>query len=100
MSGRIALANGAIAGARNQFIFMDQNRSNGNFSGNRCGARFFESLLHELKVGIHPGQRIADNTLFAPGLALHGPSANFHRAKDLPVAALTLTSSNPTDGDL
>ena len=53
MSSGIAVADGAIAGAGNWFVFMDQNGANGNFSGKRGGASFFESLLHEWEIGVH-----------------------------------------------
>ena len=53
VGGGVAVANGAIAGARNNSRIVDQDRANGNFSCKGRGAGLVEGLLHEFEVGLH-----------------------------------------------
>lgn len=50
---RIAVANGAVAGAREDFAVMDEDSSDGHFAGFGGGAGFLERKLHEDKVLAH-----------------------------------------------
>jgi len=53
VGGGVAVANGAVAGASEEFAVADEDGTDGNFAGGGCGAGFGESLLHELNVSFH-----------------------------------------------
>jgi hypothetical protein len=53
VGGRVAIANGAIAGASEDFAVVDDYCADRDFSGLGRGASFRESLLHDLDVGLH-----------------------------------------------
>ena len=53
MGSRVVVANGAIAGARDDFIVVDDKCADGNFSGGSGGAGLLEGELHEIEIGGH-----------------------------------------------
>jgi len=50
MSSRVAVADGAIAAARQDFAAINQHGADGDFAGFGGGARFFECQLHEFLI--------------------------------------------------
>ena len=58
--GGIAIANGAIPGARHNLSLVNQHRSDGHFSAGGRGARLVQSLLHKLKIdlAVHVSSRL------------------------------------------
>ena len=58
VGGGVAVANGAVAGAREEFAVMDEHGADGNFAAGGCSAGFGESFLHELEVRFHVWRRI------------------------------------------
>ena len=53
VSGRIVVANGAIAGASNDIVLVDKNGTDGNLTGFGGGSRFIEGELHVVEIGRH-----------------------------------------------
>src|SRR6266702_1274302 len=52
-AGGVVVANGAVAGAGEDFAAVRENGADGHFAGDGRRTRFFESSLHELDVGFH-----------------------------------------------
>ncbi len=53
VGGGIVAANGAVAGAGDDFAIVREDGADGHFAGGGRRTRFFESGLHELDVGFH-----------------------------------------------
>ena len=53
VSGGVIVADSAITGLRDDFIFEDEESADRNFSGGSGGAGFVESELHEIEIGGH-----------------------------------------------
>lgn len=53
VSGGIVVANGAIAGAGDDFILVSEDGADGNFAGFGGCASLVEGELHEVKIGRH-----------------------------------------------
>ena len=53
MCSGIIVANGAIAGARQVRIIVNQHRADGDFAGIRRSASLFESEAHEMEIVRH-----------------------------------------------
>lgn len=51
--GGVVVTDRAIAALRKDFVFVNQERPDGNFSGRGGGAGFFEGQLHEFEIGWH-----------------------------------------------
>jgi hypothetical protein len=49
----VAIANRAVAGAGEDLAIVDEDGTNGNFAGGRCGAGFGKRFLHELDASFH-----------------------------------------------
>jgi hypothetical protein len=49
----VIVANGAVAGAREDFAFMDEDSADRNFARSGRGAGLGQGFLHELRVGFH-----------------------------------------------
>ena len=64
VGGRVIVADGAITGAGDDFVFVDKDGTDGNFAGIGGSTRFVERELHVLEVGEH---RKKDSTLATTG---------------------------------
>jgi len=53
VGGGVVVANGAVAGAGEDFAAVRENGADGHFAGDGRRTRFFESSVHELDVGFH-----------------------------------------------
>src|SRR6266702_1549203 len=56
VGGGIVAANGAVAGAGDDFAIVREDGADGHFAGGGRRTRFLESSLHELDVGFHLGR--------------------------------------------
>ncbi len=61
VGGRVTVANGAVAGAGEDFTVMDEDGANGDFACDSSGTRLVDGHSHKLDVVFHPGRK--DNTL-------------------------------------
>jgi len=52
--GRVAIANGAIAAASENFLAIDKHGADGDFAGLGTGSSFFQCDLHEFRI-VHRG---------------------------------------------
>ncbi|GAC1616572.1 MAG: hypothetical protein PVS2B2_10660 [Candidatus Acidiferrum sp.] len=55
VSGGIGVANGAIAGAGENFAFVNEDGADRNFTGSGGGAGFVQGEAHEMNVVVHAG---------------------------------------------
>jgi len=55
VGGGVSITNGAIAGARENRLIVDEHGANGDFASGGRGAGFVESQLHEVKIVRHGG---------------------------------------------
>jgi len=53
VSGGVVVADRAIAGLRDDFVFTDEEGTDRNFSGGSGGASFVKSELHEIEISGH-----------------------------------------------
>lgn len=56
MSGRVVVADAAVAGTGENLAVMDKDGANGDFAGSGGVACFRECFLHELDVSFHLGR--------------------------------------------
>ena len=53
VSGGVVVANGAVAGTGDDFVFVDEDCADGDFTGLGGGAGFVERELHVVEIGRH-----------------------------------------------
>ena len=53
VGGGVVVADGVIAGLRDDFVFADDESADRNLSGRSGGAGFVESELHKIEIGGH-----------------------------------------------